>query len=121
MRTKSIMSIWASTLGCLCLTGCDDLSTGVISKSPHGAMFRWHDKGEPKWSVAFTMPVDRPQTLLRAPFRNMSDLGVKDGERWLHVDPQNMVRLHDVCDPGPECIITYLGDGKLRVTRTAGS
>jgi hypothetical protein len=120
MQPKIFTRVLICSFAALWLSGCDGLSTGVISKSSRGAMLRWHDKDQSDWSAAFEMPVDRPQALLRAPFRNMSDIGVKDGDRWLHVEPADMARLHNACDRGPLCVVTYLGNGKLRVARTAG-
>ena len=120
MGTKSSIAVFAAVLAGLCVTGCDDLSTAVISKSSQNVMFRWHNKDEAAWSAAFSMPADRPQAILRAPFHNMVDIGVKDGNRWMHVEPVDMARFHSICDPGPQCLITYLGSGELRVSRTTG-
>ena len=120
MQPKTLAHVLVCSLVTLCLAGCDALSTGVVSKSSHGATFRWHNKDQSDWSAASKMPVDRAQALLRAPFRNMSDVRVKDSDQWLHVEPANMARLHNACDRGPQCVITYLGNGKLRVVRTTG-
>jgi hypothetical protein len=120
MLTRSSIAVFASVLAGLCATSCDGLSTRVISKSSQNVMFRWHNKDEADWSTAFRMPVDRPQALLRAPFHNMGDIGVKDGNRWMHVEPVDMARFHSICDPAPQCLITYFGSGELRVTRTTG-
>lgn len=115
MRSLSI------ALSCLAVAGCDDLSTSVVSRASPGARFQWHDKEATEWSVAFEMPIDRPQSLMHALFRSISDIAVTDGVRHFQVGSEQMARFHKVCDRGPQCAITYLGGGRLRVVQTSGS
>ena len=119
MRTSSCSIALVMMATCFVTTGCDDLSTSIVNRASSDAVFQWHDKDAGDWSIGFRMKNAQTTVLMRAPFKNITDLAVTDGGRRYVVGALRMERLHEVCDQGPECVISYEGSGRISVARTS--